>query len=71
MVAEELRQELPNADVTDEVTGVVDADKRPSEERVNELLSDSKAVLERIREVKGGLDGLSEGDFVLIENQPK
>jgi hypothetical protein len=71
MVAEELRQELPNADVTDEVTGVVDADKRPSEERVNELLSDSKAVLERIREVKGELDGLSEGDFVLIENQPK
>jgi hypothetical protein len=66
-VAEELRQELPNADVTDEVTAVVDADERPSEDRVTELLSESKTVLERIRNVDERLDGLSGGSIVLIE----
>ncbi|QLC34352.1 hypothetical protein EFA46_009075 [Halarchaeum sp. CBA1220] len=67
MVAEELRQELPNADVTDEVTSAVDADERPSEDRVNELLSESKTVLERIQSVKNRLDGLEDGSIVLVE----
>jgi hypothetical protein len=66
-VAEELRQELPNADVTDEVTAAVDAKSRPSEERVNELLSESKKVLERIQGVKERLDELEEGCIVLLE----
>jgi len=68
MVAEALRQELPNADVTDDVTSVVDADERPSEERVNELLSEAKTVLKRIRDVKERLDGLEDGSIVLLEN---
>jgi hypothetical protein len=68
MVAEELRQELPNADVTDEVTAAVDAESRPSEERVNELLSESKKVLERIQSVKERLDGLEEGSIVLLKD---
>jgi hypothetical protein len=67
-VADELRQELPNADVTDEVTAAVDADERPSEERVTELLSESNTVLERIRDLKERLDGLDEGSIVLLEN---
>jgi hypothetical protein len=66
-VAEELRQELPNADITDEVTMVVDADERPSEERVTELLSDANTVLDRIRAVNEGLDELEEGNIVLLE----
>ncbi|TKX77623.1 hypothetical protein EXE53_25575, partial [Halorubrum sp. SD626R] len=66
-VAEELRQVLPNADVTDEVTAAVDTDERPSEERVNELLSESKGVLERIQGVKNRLDNLDEGSIVLLE----
>ena len=68
MVAEELRQELPNADVTDEVTSAVDAESRPSEERVDELLSESRKMLERIQSAKERLDGLEEGSIVLIEN---
>jgi hypothetical protein len=68
MVAEELRQELPNADVTDEVTSAVDADERPSEDRVNELLSKSKTVLGRIRDLKERLDGVEDGSIVLIED---
>ncbi|WP_248897123.1 hypothetical protein [Haloplanus halobius] len=66
--AEELRQELPNAEVTDEVTAAVDADEKPSEERVNELLSESEAVLERIRNVTERLDGLEDGSIVLIDD---
>jgi len=68
MVAEELRQELPNADVTDDVTAAVDADERPSEERVNELLSEAKKVLERIQSVNERLDGLEDGSIVLLED---
>jgi hypothetical protein len=68
MVAEELRQELPNAEVTDDVTAAVDADERPSEERVNELLSEAKKVLERIQSVNGRLDGLEDGSIVLLED---
>ena len=71
MVAEELRQELPNAVVTDEVTTAVDADDRPSEERVNELLSGARTVLDRIRGAKGQLDDLEEGSIVLLENNPE
>ncbi|PHQ43551.1 hypothetical protein Z052_03530 [Halorubrum sp. C191] len=70
MVAEELRQELPNADVTDEVTAVVDADERPSEERVDELLSESKIVLERVQDVKERLDNINTGSIVLVEELP-
>ncbi|WP_245545399.1 hypothetical protein [Halomicrobium katesii] len=66
-VAEELHQELPNATVTDDVTAIVDEDERPSEERVNELLSESKTVLERSRAFKERLDGLDEGSIVLVE----
>ncbi len=67
-VAEELRQELPNAAVTDDVTAVVDAGDRPSEERVAELLSESKAVLDRIRGVKERLDALDDNSIVLLED---
>jgi hypothetical protein len=68
MVAEKLRQELPNAEVTDAVTAAVDADERPSEEPVNELLSEAKKVLERIQSVKEQLDGLEDGSIVLLKH---
>ncbi|MUV56613.1 hypothetical protein [Halogeometricum sp. CBA1124] len=66
-VAEELRQELPNAAVTDEVTGIVDTDDRPSEERATEFLDESEKLLARIREVRETLDDVDEGSIVLIE----
>jgi hypothetical protein len=66
-VAEELRQELPNATVTDEVTSVVDADERPTEDRTTELLSEANTVLERMRTVQERLDDLDENDIVVIE----
>ncbi|WP_353635631.1 hypothetical protein ABSL23_16955 (plasmid) [Halobacterium sp. NMX12-1] len=68
MVAEELRQELPNADVTDEVTSAVDAESRPSENRVTELLSDANTVLGRKRAVNETLDELDDGSIVVIED---
>jgi hypothetical protein len=67
-VAEELRQKLPNADVTDEVTAAVDADERPTEERVNELLSASKMILDRIVKVKERLDELEDRGIIMIED---
>ncbi|GAB7121111.1 hypothetical protein [Natrinema sp. JCM 9743] len=66
-IAEELRQELPNADVTDEVTALVDADERPTEEQVNGLLSESKPLLNRINGINERIDKLEEGEIVLIE----
>jgi hypothetical protein len=66
-VAEELRQELPNATITDEVTDVVDADERPTEDRVSELLSEAKTVLNRMRTVQEQLDELRDESIVLID----
>ena len=67
-VAEELRQELPNASVTDDVTGLVDADDRPTDERATVLLDEAKDLLDRIREVRDALDNVDEGRIVLIED---
>jgi len=66
-VAEALRQELPNADVTDDVTGLVDADDRPTDERATELLDEAEELLGRIREVREALDDVDEGSIVLVE----
>jgi hypothetical protein len=66
-VAEDLRQELPNAEITDEVTSVVDADDRPTEDRTNELLTNANTRLERVRAIRDELDTLSEDSIVLIE----
>lgn len=68
-VAETLRQELPNADVTDRVTAAVDGDGRPNEEEVAEMLSAAKTVLSRVREVQDRLDGLGDGSIVLLEDR--
>ncbi|MFC7074432.1 hypothetical protein ACFQJ7_08255 [Halovenus rubra] len=68
-VAEELRQELPNATITDEVTDVVDADERPTEDRVSELLSEAETVLNRMRTVQEELDELSDESIVLIDRE--
>ncbi|MFC5973963.1 hypothetical protein ACFPYI_21800 [Halomarina salina] len=67
LVAEELRQELPNAAITDDVTGLVDADDRPTDERATELLDESEKLLTRIREAKQTLDDVDDGGIVLIE----
>ena len=61
------RQELPNAAITDDVTGSVDADDRPADERTTELLDESGKLLVRIRDVKGVLDEADEREIVLIE----
>lgn len=66
-VAEELRRELPNADVTDDVTAAVDADDRPTDERATELLGEAEKLLSRIRAVRDALDDVDEGSIVLIE----
>jgi hypothetical protein len=65
-VAEELRQELPNATITDEVTAVVDADERPTEDRSEELLSEARTVLDRMRSLEDRLDELPDDSIVLI-----
>jgi len=66
-VAEELRQELPNAVITDDVTALVDDDDRPTDERAAELLDESEKLLTRIRAIKETLDDVDDGDIVLIE----
>jgi hypothetical protein len=66
-VAEALREDLPNADITDTVTAAVDGDERPSEARTTELLSEANTVLKRMRTVQDRLDDLDDGEIVLIE----
>ena len=66
-VAEELRQELPNAAITDEITGLVDGDDRPTSEQATELHNEAETMLSRIREVKTELDNADEGSIVLID----
>jgi hypothetical protein len=68
VVADDLRQELPNASVTDDVTGLVDADDRPTDERATELLEEAEELLARIRKVRDALDDIDEGSIVLIES---
>jgi len=68
-VAEELREDLPNAKITDTVTAAIDTDERPSESRTSELLSEAETVLERMRTVQKRLDGLDDGDIVLIQGR--
>jgi len=60
-------RELPNADVTDDVTAAVDADDRPTDERATELLGEAEKLLSRIRAVRDALDDVDEGSIVLIE----
>jgi len=67
-VAEELRQELPNATITDQVTAVVDADDRPTEDRSEELLSEARTVLDRMRSLEDRLDELPDNSIVLINS---
>ena len=67
-LAEELRRELPNAAVTDDVISALETEGKPSEERVDELLSESRTVLERAREIKARLDALEDGSVVLLED---
>jgi len=66
-VAEPLRQELPNASVTDSVTRVVDADDRPTDDRARVLLDETEELFTRIREVREVLDDADEGAIVMIE----
>ena len=70
-IAEELRQELPNADVTDEITALVDDDDRPTDERASELLDEAEELLSRIRKVREQLDSTEDGCIVMIEADEK
>ena len=64
----DLRSELPNADITDEITAALEAEERPEETRVEELVAEAETLLERVRSVRETLDGLEDGDIVVIEN---
>ncbi|WP_254767378.1 hypothetical protein [Salinilacihabitans rarus] len=67
-VTERLRQELPNANITDEVTTEVENEERPTEERANNLLSEANTVLDRLDKVNEKLDQIDDGQIVLIES---
>jgi hypothetical protein len=69
--ADELREELPNADITHTVTRLVDADDRPGEERAEELLREANDLLDRLRSVNERLDSLDEDSIVIIEDHPE
>jgi hypothetical protein len=66
-VAEDLRQELPDADITDQVTESIAGDDRPTEDQAAELLDEAETLLSRIREVNDALDSVDDGSIVLIE----
>jgi hypothetical protein len=66
-IAEDLRQELPNASITDEVTEAIAGDDRPTDDRAAELLDEAERLLSRIREVDDTLDSVGNGSIILIE----
>ena len=70
-IADELQQELPNADLTQTVTSLVSTDDRPSEQRASELLSEANELLKRIRSVQDRLDSLNDRSIVIIEESQK
>ena len=65
-IAEELRQELPNAAITGEITEIVDTDDRPTDERATELREKAEELLNRIQKLRSVLDD-SQDSIVLIE----
>jgi hypothetical protein len=64
---EDLRQELPEADITDRVDAAISGGERPSKARTRELLEDADAVLDRMRTVQARLDELEDGSVVRID----
>jgi len=66
-VAERLRQELPNASVTDRVTTAIESEERPAEDQADKLLSEAKTVLSRLSDISKKIDALEESSIVLIE----
>ncbi|MEF8777619.1 MAG: hypothetical protein V5A36_01775, partial [Natronomonas sp.] len=68
-IATDLRQELPNADVTDEVMTLVETDDRPDEKRATELLEKAEELLERVRNAKAQLDDSADGSIVVLEEE--
>lgn len=66
-VAEDLRQELPNAGITDEVTEAVADDDRPTDDQATDLLDEAETLLIRIRKIDDALDSVDDGNIVLIE----
>jgi len=71
VVADDLRQELPNATLTDEITRVVDAEDRPTDERATELLDEAEILLGRIKDIRETLDGVDDGSLALVEEKRK
>ena len=70
-VAEELRQELPNAAITDRVTAATDAAEpgdRPEKAEARELLREAQTVLDRLADVQERFDDLSDGSIVIVES---
>ena len=65
--AEDLRQELPDAAITDAVDAAVSGGERPSKARTGELLDEADAMLDRLRTVQQRLDELEDGSVVLID----
>jgi HPt (histidine-containing phosphotransfer) domain-containing protein len=68
-VAERLKQNLPNADITDEVTTAVEAESRPTDERASTLLEEATDVLDRLNHVQEELDELDSGSIVIIDKR--
>jgi hypothetical protein len=68
-VAERLKQDLPNADITDKVTTAVEAESRPTDERAIALLEEAMDVLERLNQLQEELDELESGSIVIIDKR--
>ena len=49
------------------MTGLVDANDRPTDERATELLDEAEELLARIRAVRDALGDVDDGGIVLIE----
>jgi hypothetical protein len=71
-LADELRIEYPDHELTATVVAAVEGDRPPSDERVGVLIEESeqllKSVDEQLRQIRETMDSLEDGSVVLVES---
>jgi uncharacterized protein with PIN domain len=71
-LADELRIEYPDHELTATVVAAVEGERPPSDERVGVLIEESeqllKSVDEQLRQIRETMDSLEDGSVVLVES---
>jgi len=70
-LADELRSEYPDHDLTEEIVEAVSGTSPPGEERVGELIEEAEQLLdgvdEQLHRIRETMDELPDGSVIMIE----